>query len=244
MILRQQKIVDTLTSISSLFINELSSKDRISKQFILNKIIEGSYKSKSLNINWNDIFENNEQSSESSKSLSGTRLSSSRSSLRLTSEPIPTYLPLNTHFKINGIKKESGKIFKSALQPISITFLNEETKEELSIIFKKGDDLRQDMLISQMIKFMNDCLSANNLDLCLSPYHVLATGIDTGFVELIQNSLTVSAILKQFGSIQEYFKKSNPNGICTPDVVKTYIKSCAGYCIITYLLGIGDRHLE
>lgn len=48
--------------------------------------------------------------------------------------------------------------------------------------------------------------------------------------------------------IQEYlrafaFASSDPFMI-RKQAMETYVKSCAGYCVVTYILGVGDRHLD
>lgn len=42
------------------------------------------------------------------------------------------------------------------------------------VMFKAGDDLRQDQLILQLITLMDRLLRKENLDLKLTPYNVLA----------------------------------------------------------------------
>jgi hypothetical protein len=45
-----------------------------------------------------------------------------------------------------------------------------------------------------------------------------------------------------------YFINKNPDSTSEYGFPKTiidnYVRSCAGYCVVTYLLGIGDRHLD
>lgn len=135
------------------------------------------------------------------------------------------------------------------MTPFLITF-NTSTGPYM-IIFKKGDDQRQDQMITQLIKFMDTALKHNQLDLCLSPYNVIATGKDTGFIECVPDSITIASLLKTYsGGILEFLRKHNPSSLkqskygVDENALNTYIKSCAGYCVITYILGIGDRHLD
>ncbi|XP_032741426.1 phosphatidylinositol 3-kinase catalytic subunit type 3 isoform X2 [Rattus rattus] len=155
-------------------------------------------------------------------------------------------LPLEPQVKIRGIIPETATLFKSALMPAQLFFKTEDGGK-YPVIFKHGDDLRQDQLILQIISLMDKLLRKENLDLKLTPYKVLATSTKHGFMQFIQ-SVPVAEVLDTEGSIQNFFRKhapseTGPNGI-SAEVMDTYVKSCAGYCVITYILGVGDRHLD
>lgn len=132
--------------------------------------------------------------------------------------------------------------------PCKLTFLTLDDQEYVTI-FKNGDDLRQDQLILQIIRLMDKLLMKENLDLKLTPYKVLATSGSHGFVQFIESTPIAEILDKdEDRSIQNYFRRhapceSAPLGI-SPEVMDTYVKSCAGYCVITYILGVGDRHLD
>ena len=187
-----------------------------------------------------------------------------RSNERLTGfEALP--LPLDPDVRIKGILPDKASLFKSALMPSRLSFMTVQEQEYVAIL-KHGDDLRQDQLILQTITLIDKLLRRENLDLKLTPYRVLATSSKHGFVQYIE-SMSVAEVLKSHGdSIQRFFRVHAANESATygisPEVMDTYVKSCgecfpapliprpdrvtrtAGYCIITYLLGVGDRHLD
>ncbi|KAF3944819.1 hypothetical protein CMV_028748 [Castanea mollissima] len=171
-------------------------------------------------------------------------LSGLLSELTYFEEPIRS--PMAPNVLITGIVPSESSIFKSALHPLRLTFRT-ANGGSCKIIFKKGDDIRQDQLVIQMVSLMDRLLKLENLDLHLTPYKVLATGQDEGMLEFIP-SRSLAQILSEHRSIISYLQKYHPDehgpfGI-TATCLETFIKSCAGYSVITYILGIGDRHLD
>ena len=168
------------------------------------------------------------------------------------------YLPIDPRLKIKGTITSECSVFKSAKCPVKYTFkVTEDTKmnniledkDHFNIMFKYGDDLRQDQLILQMINYMDSLLKKVHLDYEFTTYKVLATSQSDGFVEFVPNSTTIFDILEKknlyHGEIKSYFEElSKGNKDLLETMLNSYINSCAGYCVVTYILGIGDRHLQ
>ncbi|CAE6425918.1 unnamed protein product [Rhizoctonia solani] len=155
------------------------------------------------------------------------------------------------------VKKMYAKVafeFQRQLnEPLKLTFKcaseSGSEVEEYSVIFKNGDDLRQDQLVIQLFTLMDRLLRKENLDLKLTPYDVLATSSMEGMIQFIPSS-TIRAIIEEYSSVLGYLRAHYPDegsvgtyGV-KKDVIETFVRSCAGYCVVTYILGVGDRHLD
>ena len=72
--------------------------------------------------------------------------------------------------------------------------------------------------------------------------------VRAGMLEMVE-STSLTDVLKQYNNdIQKYLRQhaEDPSGSygIAENVIDNFVRSCAGYCVITYILGIGDRHLE
>ena len=177
-------------------------------------------------------------------------LADPKSNLLHFDPPLP--LPLDPDVHVTGVIPEEASVFKSSLLPLYLPFRT-TANSTYSLIFKNGDDLRQDQLVIQIIALMDRLLQKENLDLKLQPYRILATAPKAGAVQFVASS-TVASILSNVkfkNSILGYLRFHNPAAAGTPSILgvrkeamDTYVKSVAGYCVISYLLGVGDRHLD
>ena len=93
---------------------------------------------------------------------------------------------------------------------------------------------------------MDNLLKQVNLDFKFTAYKVLAFSTKDGMLEFVPDSKTVQDILKENRDrIDDFLQlKAGGNNEKYEEILDNYIKSCAGYCTVTYLLAVGDRHLE
>lgn len=184
-------------------------------------------------------------------------------------------LPCAPEVMVNGVNPQTAKVFKSAVYPALVEFhvvaVASKTdfgqtkkgaqstadqhsnvlpqKTNYRAMIKTGDDLRQDQLVIMMIKLMDGLLKRSSLDMCLTPYSIIATSPTSGMIEFVEQSQPLSQILaNNNNSVLQFLQTNAPQKGAKYDIrqdaMSNYLRSCAGYCVITYLLGVGDRHLD
>ena len=146
--------------------------------------------------------------------------------------PSPLTIPLDPRVDVVNLIADNSTVFKSNLFPMLLWFETEEG--EYPIMFKNGDDLRQDQLVIQLFTLMDRLLRKENLDLKLSPYAVLATGSTEGMIQFVR-SKSLAAIMGEYGSLLNYLKvdHANEGAIGTfgvePSVMDTFVRSCGKF---------------
>merc|ERR1719204_887220 len=89
------------------------------------------------------------------------------------------------------------------------------------------------------------------IDLRMVSFNCVPTGWKAGIVEFVENASTLRQIQVTANSVTGAFKpevlydwlqKHNPGPNEFDRAVKNFTRSCAGYSVVTYIMGIGDRH--
>jgi hypothetical protein len=123
-------------------------------------------------------------------------------------------LPIRPTFEAKGVLLDKCRIMFSKKKPLWLEFEAADTwkgdaksgpvkppvpggkkRPTYTVMYKNGDDLRQDQLVLQVTRIMDTLWKAQGLDLCVSPYECVATGFMLGMLEIVGNSNTIANIV-------------------------------------------------
>jgi len=172
--------------------------------------------------------------------------------------------PLDPRYRLKQLRVEKCNMMSSKKKPFWLVFENFDDKaDDIFIIFKSGDDLRQDMLTLLSLQLMDSVWKSAGLDYGIIPYRCLSTGPSIGLIQVVTNSKTIASIQSKSGVIRGALSASvlynwleaNSTKVTNTDQVspltgeqklelltRNFTRSLVGYSVGMYVLGVGDRH--
>ena len=93
----------------------------------------------------------------------------------------------------SGINIDRCKVMDSKQAPLWIEFINADPHgTNIKVMFKVGDDLRQDQMTLQFLELLDRKSLPTGVDLCMRPYKCMGTGCEVGMVEMVPISDTIA----------------------------------------------------
>ena len=152
-------------------------------------------------------------------------------------------IPWDNDIKCIGVEIEGIKCFKSATRPWKIPLIvrYKNNEEKIINILVKFEDVRKDKLTMIISKLLNK-VCKKLID--IKTYNVFPISVNSGWIEMIDETQTLYDIKYRYNTtLQNYIMDFNPN-LTIIEMRKKFIKTCVSSCVLCYVLGVGDRHLE
>jgi phosphatidylinositol 4-kinase len=121
--------------------------------------------------------------------------------------------------------------------------------EVVGLMSKSNDDLRQEVFVMQMIHYYKSVFVDAGLPLWLKTYRILSTSGSTGLIQVLVDATSIDGLKKAEGypakgGMRKYFEETygGPNSKSFKAAQRNFMTSLAAYSIVSYLLGLKDRH--
>ena len=164
------------------------------------------------------------------------------------------WLVTNPLVAVRDFVIDQCRVVDSFTSPIFLSLRSADVSASpIEVIYKAGDDLRQDALTMQVFRVMDRVWLERGLDSQMSNYAVIPTGHLVGFIEVVPNSDTVALIQVKYGGskvtsafsktpISKYLMTHNATEESYTKAVRSFLVSLSAYCVASYVVGLGDRH--
>lgn len=111
-----------------------------------------------------------------------------------------------------------------------------------AVLVKGGDDLRQELLASQVVMTFSYIFQKANLPLWLKETEVLVTSSSSGLIECIHDAVSIDGMKRHYPgrSLADIFKVAFADQLF--QAKRNFIESCAAYSLVVWFLQVKDRH--
>jgi hypothetical protein len=146
----------------------------------------------------------------------------------------PVKLPYNPACIVQSITLDAIKQLNSYTKPWVVPMKTNYGQKSLLV---KSEDVRKDRLVVITMYIITQLVP----NCKFTPYSVFPVTQNTGWIEMVPNTTTLYDI-KTTGTLQNYILEQNINKT-TLELRRMFIQTCASNCLLSFMLGIGDRNL-
>ncbi|RHY29772.1 hypothetical protein DYB32_004865 [Aphanomyces invadans] len=162
----------------------------------------------------------------------------------------PCLLPVDSRVKVGQLVVANCRVMRSTHVALWLEFENAEIGHpSVCVIFKYGNDVRQEALALQLMRVMDVIWKEEGMHLGVEPCQCVATGSSMGLIQVVPQAISFAVIQRQVGGLRGllgrvdfdrvllWIHESNPKPLKLATMKDLFLRSCAGHCVAVHVLG-------